>query len=49
MFWTIIMALLVLWLVGSALGAAGGYINLLLVAALCVFFVGLYRGRATTL
>lgn len=48
MLWTVIAILLVLWLVGLLADVAGGFIHLLLLAALIVFLVQLFRGRTTT-
>ena len=49
MVWTIIVILLVLWLLGLLADVAGGLIHLLLVVALVVFLINLFRGRTTTL
>jgi uncharacterized membrane protein YtjA (UPF0391 family) len=38
-----------LWLIGLLADVAGGFIHLLLVVALVVFLVKLFRGRTTTL
>ena len=48
MLWTIILVLLVLWVIGLVADVAGGLIHLLLVAALVVFLIHLFRGRTTT-
>ena len=46
MIWTIIIILLVLWLVGLISGATmGGFLHILLVIAIIVFIVDLFRGR----
>ena len=49
MLWTIILVLLVLWVIGLVVDVAGGVIHLLLVVALVVFLINLFRGRTTTL
>ncbi len=49
MLWTIVVVLLVLWLIGLLADVAGGLIHLLLVVALVVFLINLFRGRTTTL
>jgi hypothetical protein len=49
MLWTIILVLLVLWVIGLMADVAGGFIHLLLVVALVVFLINLFRGRTTTL
>jgi len=46
MLWTIAVILLVLWLLGFALHVAGGLIHILLVVAIIVGLVQLFRGRA---
>lgn len=46
MLWTIAVILLVLWLLGFSLHVAGGLIHILLVVALIVGLVQLFRGRA---
>ncbi|WP_294188782.1 lmo0937 family membrane protein [uncultured Sphingomonas sp.] len=45
MLWTIAVILLVLWLLGFAFHVAGGLIHILLVIALIVGLVQLFRGR----
>ena len=47
MLWTILVILLALWLLGFALDVAGGLIHLLLVVALVVLVLNLFRGRNT--
>jgi predicted membrane metal-binding protein len=49
MLWTILIVLIALWLIGLLADVAGAFIHLLLVAALVVFLVNLFRGRTTTL
>jgi hypothetical protein len=49
MLWTIILVLLALWAIGLLADVAGGFIHLLLVVALVVFLINLFRGRTTTL
>ncbi|SEL02313.1 hypothetical protein SAMN05216382_1313 [Sphingomonas palmae] len=46
MLWTIAVILLVLWLLGFSLHVAGGLIHILLVVAIIVGLVQLFRGRA---
>ncbi|WP_019515722.1 lmo0937 family membrane protein [Sphingomonas sp. Mn802worker] len=46
MLWTIAVILLVLWLLGFSLHVAGGLIHILLVVAVIVGLVQLFRGRA---
>lgn len=46
MLWTIAVILLVLWLLGFGLHVAGGLIHILLVVAIIVGLVQLFRGRA---
>lgn len=48
MLWMIVIILLALWVIGLMAHVAGGFIHLLLVAALVVFLVNLFRGRTTT-
>ncbi len=48
MLWTIIVVLIALWLIGLLADVAGGLIHLLLVVALVVFLINLFRGRTTT-
>lgn len=45
MLWTIVVALIILWLLGFSLHIAGGLIHLLLVVALVVFVIQLVSGR----
>ena len=45
MFWTLLVLLLVLWVVGFMFDIAGGLIHVLLVAALVLFAVNLISGR----
>jgi len=45
MLWTIIGILFVLWLVGLVAEVGGGFIHLLLVAALAVFLFQLFTSR----
>ncbi len=45
MLWTIIVILFVLWLLGLAANVAGGFIHLLLVAALVLIVVNILQGR----
>ena len=48
MLWTILVILLVLWLLGLVSGyTVGGFIHLLLVLALVIFFINLLTGRRT--
>ncbi len=49
MLWTIIVVLVALWLIGLLADVAGAFIHLLLVLALVVFLINLFRGRTTTL
>jgi hypothetical protein len=46
MLWTIVVILVVLWLLGFGLHVAGGLIHILLVLALIVGLVQLFRGRS---
>jgi hypothetical protein len=46
MLWTIALILLILWLLGFSFHIAGGLIHILLVVALVVGLVQLFRGRA---
>lgn len=48
MLWTIILVLLALWVIGFMADVAGGFIHLLLVVALVMFLINLFRGRRTT-
>ena len=45
MLWTIVAALLILWLLGFSLSIGGSLIHLLLVVALVVFVINLVNGR----
>ncbi|HEU0043809.1 lmo0937 family membrane protein [Sphingomonas sp.] len=45
MLWTVVLILLVLWLLGFLGSVGGGLIHLLLVVALIVGLVQLFRGR----
>jgi uncharacterized membrane protein YtjA (UPF0391 family) len=46
MLWTIFVILLVLWLLGLFTGyTAGGFIHVLLVIAIIVILVNVYKGR----
>jgi hypothetical protein len=45
MLWTIAVILLVLWLLGLVLDFAGGIIHVLLVIAVIIALVNLFRGR----
>ena len=45
MLWTIVVILVILWLLGFSLHIAGGLIHILLVIALIVGLVQLFRGR----
>ena len=47
MLWTLIGALLVVWLLGLAFNIAGGIIHVVLVIALALFIVNLISGRRT--
>ena len=50
MMWRMIISvLLILWLIGFAIDVAGGLIHLLLIMALGLFFIGLFRGKAAKL
>ena len=48
MLWTLIGALLVIWLLGLAFNIAGGIINVVLVIAVALLIVNLISGRRTT-
>lgn len=48
MIWTIVIVLLVLWLLGFIIDVAGGFIHLLLIVALIVLAINLFKGRSTT-
>ncbi|MDW7727424.1 MAG: lmo0937 family membrane protein [Candidatus Methanoperedens sp.] len=45
LFWTIVVILLILWLLGFSLGLLGGLIHILLVAAIIVILVRIIQGR----
>ena len=47
MFWTILVILLVLWLLGFLTHVGGGMIHLLLVIAAIVLVINLVSGRRT--
>lgn len=47
MLWTILLVLLFVWLLGVLLHVGDGFIHLLLVIALAVFFLQLVTGRRT--
>jgi hypothetical protein len=47
MLWTIMIALVVLWLAGAIGGFGGNLIHLFLVVALVVLVLNLLRGRRT--
>lgn len=47
MLWTILVILLAMWLIGFALDVVGSLIHLLLVVALVVLVLNLFRGRNT--
>jgi hypothetical protein len=47
MLWSLVVVLVVLWLLGFALNLAGDVIHVLLVIALVVFLLNLFRGRRT--
>ena len=44
MLWTIILALIIFWLLGTVFSVGGGLIHILLVVALIVFIVKLIQG-----
>ncbi len=46
MLWTIVVILLILWLLGFAFHIAGGLIHVILVIAVIVGLIQLFRGRA---
>lgn len=46
MLWTIVVILVVLWLLGFTMHVGAGLIHLLLVVALIVGLIQLFRGRA---
>ncbi len=45
MLWTIVVILLILWALGVGFHVAGGLIHILIVIALIVGLVQLFRGR----
>lgn len=45
LFWTIVVILVILWLLGFSLGLVGGLIHILLVAAIIVILVRIIQGR----
>ena len=45
MFWTIVVILLILWLLGFSLGLVGGLIHILLVVAIIVILIRIIQGR----
>jgi hypothetical protein len=47
MLWTVLVALLILWLLGFSLHIGGGLIHLLLVVGLVVLVINLLSGRRT--
>ena len=47
MFWTILMVVLVLWLLGLIANVGGGFIHLLLVVAAVILVIELLTGRRT--
>ena len=47
MLWTIIVALLLLWVLGFSMHIGGGLIHLLLVVGLVVLVINLLSGRRT--
>ena len=44
-FWTMIVVLVVLWLVGLLVHIVGGFVHLLLIVALLVLLFNLFAGR----
>ncbi len=44
-FWTIVVILVILWLLGFSLGFVGGLIHILLVAAIIVILIRIIQGR----
>ena len=48
MLWTIISVLLGLWVLGLLFDVAGGIIHILLVVAVVVFLINLFRGRSAS-
>lgn len=45
LFWTIVLILFILWLLGYGFGLLGGLIHLLLVIAIIVILVRIIQGR----
>jgi hypothetical protein len=45
MLWAILAALVILWLLGFSFHIAGGLIHILLVAAVIILIINLWRGR----
>ncbi|VVB94099.1 Uncharacterised protein [uncultured archaeon] len=45
LFWTIVVILVILWLLGFSLNLFGGLIHILLVAAIIVILVRIIQGR----
>ena len=45
LFWTIVVILVILWLLGFSLGLVGGLIHILLVVAIIVILVRIIQGR----
>ena len=45
LFWTIVVILVILWLLGFSLGLVGSLIHILLVAAIIVILVRIIQGR----
>jgi small basic protein len=44
-FWTIVVILVILWLLGFSLGLVGNLIHILLVAAIIVILIRIIQGR----
>ena len=49
MFWSILVVILILWLLGFTLHVGGGLIHLLLVVALIILVINLITGRRSAL
>jgi hypothetical protein len=47
MLWTVLLVLLVMWALGIGFGVGGNLIHLLLLVALVVVILNLFRGRST--
>jgi len=45
LFWTIVVILVILWLLGFSLGLVGGLIHILLVVAIIVILIRIIQGR----